>query len=104
LDRTLDLLQKRSGAHVVTALMQREGKKRYTCNLTDVGNGAFPAHLSLSERCLSVLEEAVASHPEQWYQWKKFGKLIKSHVGVEHDNQATGYLASKIGLSIPDQA
>jgi len=103
-DRTLELLQKRSGAQVVTALVKREGKKQYTCNLTAVSNGAFPAHLSLSERCLSVLEDTVNDHPEQWYQWKKFGKLIQSHFEVEHDNQETGYLAPEIGLSIPDQA
>jgi Kdo2-lipid IVA lauroyltransferase/acyltransferase len=103
-DRTLELLQKRSGAQVVTALMKREGKKHYTCNLTAVGNGAFPAHMTLSQRCLSVLEETVEEFPEQWYQWKKFGKLIKSHVEVENDNQETGYLAPKIGFSIPNQA
>jgi KDO2-lipid IV(A) lauroyltransferase len=102
-DRTLELLQKRSGAQIVTALIQREGKKKYTCNLTAVDN-AGPA--PLSERCLSVLEAAIEEHPEQWYQWKKFGKLIKSHVEVEaaHDNQETGYLAPEIALSILDQA
>jgi KDO2-lipid IV(A) lauroyltransferase len=103
-DRTLELLQKRSGAKVVTALMQREGKQRYTCNLTALDNGAFPAYMSLSERCLCVLEETVEVRPEQWYQWKKFGKLIKSQVEAEYDNQEAGYLAPEIGLSIPDQA
>ena len=103
-DRTLGLLQKRSGAQVVTALVQRDGKKQYTCNLTAVENGAISGGLSLSERCLSVLEDTVEAHPEQWYHWKKFGKLIKSHVEVEHDNQETGYLAPEIGLSIADQA
>jgi Kdo2-lipid IVA lauroyltransferase/acyltransferase len=103
-DRTLDLLQKRSGAKVVTALVKREGKKNYTCNLTSVDNRVFPKHMSLSERCLSVLEDTVEIHPEQWYQWKKFGKLIKSQVEAENDYQETGYLAPEIGLSIPDQA
>jgi KDO2-lipid IV(A) lauroyltransferase len=103
-DRTLELLQKRSGAEVVTALVKRDGKKNYTCNLTSVGNGAFPEYMSLSERCLSVLEDTVEDHPEQWYQWKKFGKMIKSHIEVENDNQETGYLAPEIGLSVLDQA
>ena len=103
-DRTLDLLQKRSGAKVVTALIQREGNKSYTCDLTDISNGTFPAHMSLSQRCLSILEDKVESRPEQWYQWKKFGKLIKSHVEVEHGHQETGYLAPEIALSVLDQA
>jgi Kdo2-lipid IVA lauroyltransferase/acyltransferase len=103
-DRTLDLLQKRSGAPVVTALMQRQGQKRYSCNLTAVGNGAFPPHLSLSEKCLSVLESAVEDSPEQWYQWKKFGKMIKSRFEVENETQKTGCLAPEIEFSVPDQA
>jgi len=103
-DRTLDLLRKRSGAQVITALMQREGKKQYTCNLTPVGNGAFPANLPLQEQCLNVLESAVENYPEQWYQWKKFGKMIKSNFEVEYDRQEAGYLAPEIGFSIADQA
>ncbi len=103
-DRTLELLQKRSGAQVITALVKREGNQQYTCNLTTVGNGAFPAAMPISDQCLSVLEAAVEEFPEQWYQWKKFGKMIKSHVEAEYDRQETGYLAPEIGLSIPDQA
>jgi lauroyl/myristoyl acyltransferase len=103
-DRTLELLRKRSGAQVITALVQRQGKKRYTCNLTPVGNGASPTHPPIHEQCLNVLERTVEDFPEQWYQWKKFGKLIKSHVEVEYDRQEIGYLAPEIGLSLPDQA
>jgi Kdo2-lipid IVA lauroyltransferase/acyltransferase len=103
-DRTLELLRKRSGAQVITALMQRQGKKRYSCNLTPVGNGASPLFPPIHEQCLSVLEKTVEELPEQWYQWKKFGKLIKSHFEVEYDRQETGYLAPEIGLSLPDQA
>jgi KDO2-lipid IV(A) lauroyltransferase len=103
-DRTLELLRRRSGAQVVTAFVKREAGKDYTCNLTAVGNGAFPAAMPISEQCLSVLETAVEAFPEQWYQWKKFGKMIKSHFEVEHDRQETGYLAPEIGLSLPDQA
>jgi Kdo2-lipid IVA lauroyltransferase/acyltransferase len=103
-DRTLELLRKRSGAQVITALVQRQGKKRYTCNLTPVGNGASPLFPPIHEQCLSVLEKTVEDFPEQWYQWKKFGKLIKSNFEVEYDRQETGYLAPEIGLSVPDQA
>ena len=103
-DRTLELLQKRSGAQVITALMQRQGRKRYTCNLTPVGNGASPVFPPIHEQCLNVLEETVAEFPEQWYQWKKFGKLVKSHFEAEYDRQEAGYLAPEIGFSLPDQA
>jgi lauroyl/myristoyl acyltransferase len=103
-DRTLELLRKRSGAQVITALMQRHSQKQYTCNLTPVGNGTGPVNLPIHEQCLRLLETTVENYPEQWYQWKKFGKMIKSHFEAEHDRQETGYLAPEIGLSIPDQA
>ena len=102
-DRTLELLQKRSGARVITALVQRQGKKHYTCNLTAVGNGAFAATSRINEQCLLVLEEAVENYPEQWYQWKKFGNMIKSQLEIEHDRDTVGYLPD-IGLPIPNQA
>jgi Kdo2-lipid IVA lauroyltransferase/acyltransferase len=103
-DRTLELLRKRSGAQVITALVQRDGKEHYTCNLAPVGNGTSPVNLTIHEQCLSVLEKTVENCPEQWYQWKKFGKMIKTHFEVKHDRQEAGYLAPEIGLSVPDQA
>ena len=102
-DRTLELLQKRSGAQVITALVQRQGKKHYTCNLTAIGNGASPANLPLNEQCLSVLEKAVENYPEQWYQWKKFGAMIKPQLEIEPDRHLAGYLPD-LGFPIPDQA
>jgi len=102
-DRTLELLQKRSGAQVITALVQRQGKAHYTCNLTAVDNGASPANLPLNEQCLSVLEKAVENYPEQWYQWKKFGAVIKPQLEIEPDRHLTGYLPD-LGFPIPDQA
>jgi KDO2-lipid IV(A) lauroyltransferase len=102
-DRTLELLSKRSGAQVITALVKREGNQQYTCNFTPIGNGAFPATMPISDQCLSVLETAVDDYPEQWYQWKKFGKMIKSYFEID-DRREAGYLAPEIGLSVPDQA
>jgi len=104
-DRTLELLQKRSGAPVISALVKREGKRHYTCNLTPVPvPGSTPVNMPLSEQCLRVLETSVTAYPEQWYQWKKFGKMVKPQFEVEHDRQASGYLAPEAGISVPDQA
>jgi lauroyl/myristoyl acyltransferase len=104
-DRTLELLQRRSGAPVISALMKREGNRNYTCNFTPVPiPGSTPVNLSLSEQCLRVLETSVEAHPEQWYQWKKFGKMIKSQFEVKHDRQESGYLAPETGVSFADQA
>jgi lauroyl/myristoyl acyltransferase len=103
-DRGLDLLHKRTGAPVVTALLHREGKRRYAMNLTLVANGASANAPMVQGQCLAVLEQAIDTHPEQWYQWKKLGKMIKSRLEVEHDHKESGYLAPEVGISVPDQA
>jgi KDO2-lipid IV(A) lauroyltransferase len=103
-DRTLELLHKRSGAQVVTALMQRHGKKQYTCNLTTVGNGNAPVNISIHEQCLGVLEKTLENYPEQWYQWKKFGKMIKSQFAVDFEAKKAGLLGPEIRLPLLNQA
>lgn len=103
-DRTLDILSKRSGAPVVTAMVKRDGGQAYTCHLTALDQGAAPVNMSISQRCLMILDASVKAHPEQWYQWKKFGKLINIDPGVVHARPQAGYLAPEIGLSLPDQA
>jgi Kdo2-lipid IVA lauroyltransferase/acyltransferase len=103
-DRTLDILSKRSGAPVVTAMVKREGGQQYTCHLTALDHDAAPANATVSQRCLNILDASVKAHPEQWYQWKKFGKLINIDPGEVHDRSQAGYLAPKIGFSLPDQA
>jgi KDO2-lipid IV(A) lauroyltransferase len=100
-DRTLDIICKRSGAPVIVGLIKRNGNRAYTLDLTPVANGAAPAFAS--EECLRVLEAAIDAHPEQWYQWKKFGKMITARLEVEDARAETGYLAPGIGLSILGQ-
>lgn len=99
-DRTLETLQKRSGAPVVTALLQRNGGKSYTLGFTPVtGPAADPA--PLGEACLRVLEKAIRATPEQYYQWKKFGKMLNLAPREQHGYQESGYLAPEVGFSLP---
>jgi KDO2-lipid IV(A) lauroyltransferase len=74
-DRTLDILSKRSGSPVVSALVSRTGKG-YTLHLTPV-SFQRPTEFKVGEKCLEILEEMCELVPTQWYQWKKFGKMIK---------------------------
>jgi len=101
-DRSLEILRKRSGAPVISALLKREGQRNYSLNLTPMGNGASPAAMPVSAQCLRTLEAEVEACPQQWYQWKKFGKIIKSRLEVEHDRQESGYLAPEIGIPVAD--
>jgi KDO2-lipid IV(A) lauroyltransferase len=103
-DRSLEMLGKRSGAPVISALMKRNGGKTYTLNLTPVANGGSPVYSPVNEQCLRILETAIEAFPEQWYQWKKFGKFVNTGLEVEHDRQESGYLAPEVGVSVADQA
>jgi lauroyl/myristoyl acyltransferase len=73
-DRALDVLSKRSGSPVVSALVSRTGKD-YTLHLTQVSSQE-PTKFKVGEKCLEILEEMCELLPTQWYQWKKFGKMI----------------------------
>ncbi len=103
-DRTLELLHRRSGAPLVVALVNRDGRQQYTCRLTAIGRGAAPVNLPVSEQCLRVLEASVHNQPEQWYQWRNFAMMTETHPGTGDGHQASGHLASAISLPLPDQA
>ncbi len=73
-DRTLDVLHKRSQAPLVTALVQRRPRRRYLVDIQTPA-AARPGQ-KIAHQCLARLEEAIWSAPQQWYQWKEFGKLV----------------------------
>ena len=79
-DRALDVLRKRSGAPVVSALVSRSAKG-YTLHLTPVS--AERTDSKVGEQCLGILEAMCEKLPMQWYQWKKFGKMINLQPLVE---------------------
>lgn len=103
-DKTLELLRKRSGAAVVTALVKRNGGRSYTLNLTGISNNGNGAQAPVGARCLQVLERAVLADPHQWYQWKKFGKMIYEEIEVSHARPEPGYLAPEAAVSLSLQA
>jgi len=94
-DRSLDILTKRSGAPVVSALVSRTGKD-YTLNLRAVTHQT-PAEARIGEICLSHLEEMLEYLPTQWYQWKKFGQMIKPY--LEELNPAPELSLAPLGMA-----
>ena len=96
-DRTLEILQKRSGAALLTAFMHRGGSRPYTLKLSPIAAQAR-AGFGVSEQCLQHLEMALEAAPEQWYQWKKFGKLIQSR-WAEAAGRQPGGLAPELAIS-----
>ncbi len=75
-DRTLEVLQKRSGSPLLTAFVRRQPWRQYTL---DISPAIEPAAChEASRHSLQLLEKAIIQAPEQWYQWKEFGKVISS--------------------------
>jgi Kdo2-lipid IVA lauroyltransferase/acyltransferase len=78
---TIDVLHKRSGSTLLFGLLKRLKNKKYELILhhnlltADKNNTV----MTLGEKCLKLLEEAIYSHPEQWYQWNKFGQIVLSN-------------------------
>ena len=99
-DKTLDILQKRSGAPVVTALMQRNGRKKYTLNLTPVLNTPLESEAA-GKACLKVLETSIQADPAHWYQWKKFGQMLDLQPEAIHDHQESGHMAPELQVPVP---
>lgn len=98
-DRTLDILQLRSGAPVILALVKREEEKRYQLHFSPIATATGPEKKGVGEQCLELLEAAIYAAPGQWYQWKEFGKMIYPHLKENScEYQANKYLASEVAL------
>ena len=97
-DRTLDILQKRTGAPVITAFLHREENGGYHLYLSPITDYYNPNLGSVSARCLAVLDKAIQEAPHQWYQWKKFAPLLAAHQETAHAHHQGGYLAPEAAL------
>jgi lauroyl/myristoyl acyltransferase len=73
-DKTIDLMVKKSGCTVLAAFMCRMENGRYSLDLRELSpplNGE-----TVGERLLKTLEDFIYTHPEQWYHWKKFDAML----------------------------
>lgn len=73
LDRTLDVMCRRSGAEVLSSFMVRTGNG-YLLSI-DVIEEKRESTDPISVKILRKFEENVMRFPEQWYEWKKFHKM-----------------------------
>jgi len=76
LDRTINIIQKRTGAEVVFGIIHRYNLRRYKlimCSHRDMlQRFGHESTLSIGEAVLRLLEQFIYANPEQWYQWKKY--------------------------------
>lgn len=88
-DRTLQVLSKRSGSPLLTGLVRREPDRRYTLKISPVRD----SNPEKSWQYLNILEEAIVADPDQWYQWKEFGKIINTLPERQAHAQVRPFLA-----------
>ena len=93
LDRTINVIQKRTGAEIVFAVIHRYNLNKYKLvmyayeDMLQVLHDAVPS--SPGETALKLLEQYIYSNPEQWYQWEKYDAIKDSNVGNNLSKTAT---------------
>ena len=93
-DRTLDILQRRTGAEVVFAIVHRFDMLKYKFileNCQDMLKRFGSSFSSIGAVVLKSFEEYIYSSPEGWYQWKNFAKLERSDIYKEVYKRKSGF-------------
>ncbi len=84
LDRTINTIQKKTGAEVIFGIIHRYNLSKYRLimySYEDMLKALDGALLStVGETVLKVLEQFIYHYPEQWYQWNKYPKLLNSPI------------------------
>lgn len=76
LDRTINVIQKRTGAEIVFGVIHRYHLDKYELMMVDypeiLSQLRHASYLSVGEAVLKFLERSIYANPEQWYQWKEY--------------------------------
>jgi len=71
IDRTLEVLCRRTGSTVLGSFMVRTGRS-YRLIIVPIGSAGEG---DISAAILRTFEQFVMMFPDQWYQWRKFHKM-----------------------------
>jgi len=78
-DRTINIIQRRSGAEIVFGIIHRYNLSEYKLmmyNYEDMLQILGDASISsVGETMLKFLEQYIYANPEQWYQWKEYVEI-----------------------------
>jgi len=104
LDRTINILQKRTGAEVVFGIIHRYNLKKYKLIMCAHKNMLqrldHTSDFSVGETVLKLLEQFIYANPEQWYQWKKYLDIEKPSAWSGRAKKPTPGLTLKPALGI----
>jgi len=81
-DKTINLIQRRTGAEVVFGLLHRFSLLKYILIIESCEDmlsrlGKRPS--SIGEVVLKTFEQCIYAHPEQWYLWENYAKIKTLH-------------------------
>ena len=77
-DRTINLIQKRTGAEVVFGVLHRFNSRKYRLiieSCEDMLSKLGKRHSSVGKLVLKTFEQYVYAHPEQWYLWEDYAEI-----------------------------
>jgi KDO2-lipid IV(A) lauroyltransferase len=77
-DKTINIIQKRTGTKVVFGILHRFNLEKYSLILEsyqDILQRVGKATSSIGEGVLESFEQYIYSYPEEWYQWKNFSEI-----------------------------
>eukprot|EP01022_Parablepharisma_sp_SALTPOND_P035775 TRINITY_DN9654_c0_g2_i1.p2 TRINITY_DN9654_c0_g2~~TRINITY_DN9654_c0_g2_i1.p2 ORF type:complete len:374 (-),score=98.63 TRINITY_DN9654_c0_g2_i1:278-1399(-) len=99
LDRSMDLLARKSKAAVVLALVHRRGRRRYELEfIRPEEHPAAAGQSQISVQCLSVLGEYILKQPNQWYEWKKLDQFLPVQMGTVNAHNKSEHLFDTLAL------
>lgn len=100
LDRSLEIMARKSGAEVIFGLNHRLGNWRYQLAMEDpFAHPAAARAANLTELCLTILSERVLENPEAWYEWAKVTrKLLPKPVRSGDESQASPRILGEMAL------
>ncbi|HSB05480.1 MAG TPA: lysophospholipid acyltransferase family protein [Thermodesulfobacteriota bacterium] len=77
-DKTINLIQRRSGARVVFGLLHRVSLQKYSFIIQgyeEIMEAGLMSPSSIGAGLLKAFERYVRQYPDRWYQWKKFSEF-----------------------------
>ncbi len=92
LDRSLDIIARKSAATVLFGLVCRQPKGRFQLALKPVSPSRLGTGRPLySAACLQMLAQEIYAAPHAWYEWKKLGRLLgEQEAGKRADSWILG--------------
>jgi hypothetical protein len=93
-DRTINLIKKRTDAEVIFSLLHRYSLNKYVLileELQDIWSRFEREPSSIGEAVLKVFEHYIYSYPEAWYQWKNYAEIKAISATSKEEMESTPF-------------